>query len=195
MVDKILEEGAQRLAEAITKELNNSLDKNLPLNLVETIKAHSFGAAAAAVASGWFPGVGGAAMVATSAGFIWTMYAKIGNEIGFKFSEHIIKSLATGIASNLIALGAGGAIATSVISFIPIGGWIAASLIAGSTAYSLTIIAGYIYLKILTNIFESQINPNSLSQEDLKDMADNIIKKENIKDMMEKAKTDYKNSK
>jgi hypothetical protein len=55
------------------------------------------------VASGWVPGFGGLAAAGISARFIWTMYGRINSKIGLPFSENVVKSIATGIATNLAA--------------------------------------------------------------------------------------------
>jgi hypothetical protein len=88
-------------AEGLVRVLNRTVDANLPQEIADIVKFHSAGAAA--VASGWVPGFGGLAAVGINAGFIWTMYGRINSKIGLPFSENVVKSIATGIATNLAA--------------------------------------------------------------------------------------------
>lgn len=164
----------------------------LPKEIIEIVKFHAKGAAAAGVASGWIPGAGAVALATVSIGFIWSMYLRINSKIGLKLSENILKTLASGIATNLVAYFTAAIIGNVVFSFIPFVGSATASVIAGGIAYALTLVSGAIYLKILIHIFNTKKDPNTMSAEDLKNMADTIIKEENIEEALKKAKNSYK---
>lgn len=194
MVDDLLDlsGSADRLLE-VMKIIDEEFARDiLPTEIVEIVKFHAKGAAAAGVASGWIPGAGAVALATVSVGFIWSMYLRINSKIGLKLSENILKTLASGIATNLVAYFAAAIIGNVVFSFIPIVGSATAAVIAGGIAYALTLVSGAIYLKILIHIFNAKKNPNTMSAEDLKNMADTIIKDEDIEEALRKAKNSYK---
>ena len=190
-IDELLLEAAIELGKTLDKQVDNLL----PNKIANIIKFHSKGAAASAVAAGWVPGAGSTIAVTISAGFIWTMYAKINNAIGLKLSDNILKTLASGVATNLMAAYAGGWLISTIISFIPGIGNLGASVIIGATCYALTLASGYIYLKIMTELLskEGKENLQNLNQEKLKYEAEKIIQSNEIKEVLEKAKKEYKN--
>lgn len=120
------------------------------------------------------------------------MYLHINNQLDLKFSENMLKTLASGIATNLVAYIASSIAITTTLTFLPGLGSISASAIAGGVAYALTIVSGEIYLSILTKIFKSGININSISNDEIKEMADDIIDNSYIKSAIKKAKKSYK---
>ena len=149
MSDRHILHAAQKLVHA----LNKTLDENLPTEIAEIVKIHSAGAAAAGVAAGWIPGAGGLAAVGICAGFIWSMYGRINAKIGLPLTENVVKSLGTGIATNLAAYFVGGLITSTIFSLLPGIGSVGASVVVGGTSYALTLASGYVYLKLLANIF------------------------------------------
>ncbi|QLE57139.1 hypothetical protein [Nostoc sp. TCL26-01] len=179
---------ATKLVEAMDK----TVDDNLPQNIADIVKFHSKGAAAAAIASAWVPGAGGVAATAICAGFIWTMYGRIGAEIDLPISKNILKSLASGVATN-IASGIVGVIALSTaFSIFPGLGNIAASAIMGGTSYALTLASGYVYLKIMTQLFSKGIDPTTLSEQELKNIAKTVTNDSDVKDVIKGAKEEFK---
>ena len=179
-------------AEGLVRVLNRTVDANLPQEIADIVKFHSAGAAAAAVASGWVPGFGGLAAVGINAGFIWTMYGRINSKIGLPFSENVVKSIATGIATNLAAGFTGSLVLSTLFSFIPGIGSVGASVIVGGTCYALTLASGFVYLKLLTKLFLSRQDPAQMDLDSLKDAASQVIASENIKDIISNAKAGYK---
>ena len=181
-------DAAQKLIEA----MNRTVDENLPREIAEIVKTHSAGAAAAGVASGWIPGAGGVAAAGISAGFIWTMYGRINGKIDLPLTENVVKSLASGVATNLAAYAVGGVVVSTALSLIPGIGSVGASALVGATCYGLTLASGYVYLKILTKLFRSGRDPCSMGAEQLKKEAATVAASENIKEVMEGAKAEYK---
>jgi len=181
-----------RAAVELVRVLNRTVDANLPQEIADIVKFHSAGAAAAAVASGWVPGFGGLAAVGINAGFIWTMYGRINSKIGLPFSENVVKSIATGIATNLAAGFTGSLVLSTLFSFIPGIGSVGASAIVGGTCYALTLASGFVYLKLLTKLFLSRQDPAHMDLDSLKDAASQVIASENIKDIISNAKAGYK---
>lgn len=179
-------------AKELVHALNKTVDENLPEEIAEIVKHHSAGAATAAVAAGWIPGAGGVAAIALCAGFIWTMYGRINSKIGLPLTENILKSLATGVATNLAAGFIGSLVLETAFSILPGLGSIAASTIAGTTSYALTLASGYVYLKLLTKLSLSGKDPSTMDDESLKDAASQIAAGENMKDIIKSAKKGYK---
>lgn len=191
MIDIVM--AAQKLLTTM-RHLDRSVDSCTPQEIADIIKFHSKGAAAAGVAAGWVPGAGGAAATVISAGFIWTMYGRINSKIGLTFSKSILKTLASGIATNLAGYLVGSLVLNAVFSFIPGLGNIAASAIAGGVCYALTLASGIVYLKILTNIFSAGVDPTSVDIDTLKTMANDIASDINMKEIYEAAKEEVKNN-
>jgi hypothetical protein len=187
-ITKILVGQAWKMLEA----MNKLADKSLPEKIAEIVKSHSTGAAVAAVGSAWIPGAGGTAAVLASAGFIWSMYARIGSEINLPMSENILKTIASGVATNLAAGVAATWVMSSVFSVIPGIGSVAASVIMGGTCYALNLASGYVYLKIMTTLFNSGVDPTKMSEQELNDMAKKVANDSDVKDVMNKAKQAYK---
>jgi uncharacterized protein (DUF697 family) len=172
--------------------LDQIVDENLPYQIADIVKFHSKSAAAAAVGSAWIPGAGGAAAILASAGFIWSMYARIGSEINLPMSENILKTLGSGVATNLASGMAASWVMSSVFSLFPGIGSIGASVVMGGTCYALTLASGYVYLKIMTALFISGVDPTKMSEQELNNMAKNIANDSDVKDVMNTAKQAYK---
>lgn len=164
----------------------------LPAEIAEIVKGHSLGAAASGVASGWIPGFGGLAAAAMSAGFIWTMYGRINAKIRLPFSENVIKSLASGVATNLASYMVGGFVISTVFSFVPGIGNVGASVLVGGTCYALTIASGFVYLKVLTKLFLNGTNPTTLDADALKRETKTVIETEDVKQVLREAKQNYR---
>ena len=187
-ITKILIGQAGKMLEA----MNKLADKSLPEKIAEIVKSHSTGAAVAAVGSAWIPGAGGTAAVLASVGFIWSMYARIGSEINLPMSENILKTIASGAATNLAAGVAASWVMSYVFSVIPGIGSVAASVIMGGTCYALTLASGYIYLKIMTALFSNGVDPTKVSEQELNNMAKDAANDSDVKDVMNAAKQAYK---
>lgn len=182
-------------AQEVVKFVEDTVDKNLPTEIADIVKTHSAGAAVAGVASGWVPGAGGAAATAAAIGFIWGMYARINGKLGVKLSENVVKTLASGVATNLAAYAVAGIVMTTAFSLMPGLGSIPASILAGATTYALTLLSGLVYLKVLTKLFRAGVDPSTASVIDLKNVASEVINEEDIKSAMKEAKTAYKRAK
>ncbi len=184
-----------RIAKAaveLFKAMDQVVDDSLPREIANVVKFHSKGAAIAAVAGGWIPGIGGAAAVAVSAGFVWRMYGKINSKLDLKLSKSVVKSVASAVATNLAAGAVGGIVLSIASSLLPGVGSVGATAIAGGVCYALTLTSGFVYLKILTNVFKAGEDPTSMTADKLKKVAKDVVKNENIKAVMKEAKADYK---
>lgn len=174
-----------RSAKNLVETMDKMADKNLPEEITEIVKLH----AKLAVGSAFIPLPG--IDVAASATSIWTMYLRINSKLGISLNENILKTIATGICTNLVSyvamVGVGEA-----LKFIPFIGSISGTLVMSASLYAVTLTSGYIYLKALTLI--SLKNKNVVNEEELSKIIDNVLKddKEEIKEFLEESKNIYK---
>ncbi len=188
MRDNELLEQAKRLVEA----MDQTADDNLPEKIAEIVKFHSKGAALSALGSAWIPGAGGAAATLACAGFIWSMYGRIGVEINLPISKNILKSLASGVATNIASYVVGAIALSTVFSFVPGLNFFGASVIMGATCYALTLASGYVYLKIMTQLFNKGIDPTTLSEEELNNVAKTVANDSDVQDVIKRATKESK---
>lgn len=178
----------------LVKSLNKATDESLPNKLADIVKFHTKGATAGALAA-TIPAIGAIIPFLTSAGFIWSMYARINKEIGIELSENVLKTIASGIITNLGTGIVGNVIIGSVLSAIPFLGSIGAIVVIGATVYGMTMASGIIYLKVMTNIFKAGEDPSNITLDAMKNIAKEICKDFDIKSFMEEAKKEFKNKK
>jgi len=190
-IDEQLLHQAKHLVEAMDK----TVDSALPHEIADIVKFHAKGAAVAALASAWIPGAGAAAAIAASAGFVWSMYGRIGTKIGLPFGQNVLKSLASGAATNLAGSVVGAIAISTALSFIPGLGNIGASVIMGAACYAISLASGYVYLKIMTNLFAKGVDFSTVSEQDLKDMAASAAKDGDVREFIKGAKSDFHNKK
>jgi len=184
--DNVLIETALELV----KKFDRLAEKNLPDKIVESVKFHSKGAAAAGIASGWVPGAGGLALAGVTAGFVWHMYADINKQLGIPFSENLVKSLAGGVATNLASYAVASIVVSTVFSLFPVIGTLGATAVVGATSYALTLASGYVYMKAL--ILLANIDGLNVSEEQLKEATEKVIADTDMKNIIKQAKNSYK---
>ena len=159
-------------------------DEALPKEIAGVVKLHS----KLAVGSALIPVPG--ADVAAGAAAIWGMYLRINNKLDLKISENVVKTIASGVATNLASyvamLGIG-----SALKFIPGIGSIGGALAMGGALYGLTLTSGYVYLRALTAWKKEE------GHTDLGKNVDDVLKnsKNEIKNFISEAKSSYKNIK
>lgn len=117
--------------------------------------------AALGVASSFIPVPGPdiAAGIAVS----WGMHFRINDELEMPFSENIIKSVASGVGTNLAAYVSVLAVG-SLIKVIPGIGTAVAVVIMSAASYALILASGYVYIRVLTELVKSK------SAEDITDI-------------------------
>ena len=191
MIETLLGKAAYALCTALHKSGPAVLGREI----ASIVEKHAIGAAAAGLGAAWIPGVGGTAAVVASAGFIWSMYYRINSKIGVPFSKNIVKSVATAICTNLAATAISSIVVSSLLAFVPGLGTLPGTLIMTAVSFSLVWSSGLVYLKVLTRFAEANVDLNSVSEEDLKAMAQDVLSKEDIKGMMKQAKKQFKAAK
>ena len=162
-----------------------------------TIQTCSIAAAVAGVGSGWLPGAGSLVASAAWVAAIWGMYIKINKDLGITLSNNVLKSLASAFLTNIIA--AAGALilamaAAFVLSFIPGLGTASAIAIDGLLGYVTVFASGILYIKLLTKVMKAK-GTFTISEDEVKSLADEISNDSDIKGIIREAKESFKNEK
>mgnify|MGYP000000196235 FL=1 len=179
-IDQKLLETSYDLLQAMDK----TADACLPREITDVVKLHS----KLAVASAWIP-VPGADMAAGAAN-IWGMYIRINKNIGVPFGENVMKSIGSGVATNLASYIAMSSVA-SAIKFIPGIGSIGGAVLMSASIYALTLAAGWVYLKALCAV--AQKKGANFTAADISKAVNTFLKdKSIIKEFINSAKKSYK---
>lgn len=166
----------------LVKALDKGADQMLPQSIVDVVKLHS----KLAVGSSFIPVPG--LDLAGAAGSIWSMYVRINNKIGIPFGENVLKSLASGVATNLASYVAVSGVA-SVLKLIPGIGTVAGAVVMVAASYAATLASGWLYLKALTMAAEKK----NFSIEDVSLAMKSLFKdKAAINDFVNTAKSEYR---
>lgn len=168
----------------LVEALDKTADKNLPQAIADVVKLHS----KLAVGSAWIPVPG--ADVAAGAATIWGMYVRINNKLGIPFGENAMKSIGSGVATNMVSYLAMSGVA-SVLKFIPGIGTIGGGIIMSAGLYAVTMASGWVYLQALTKLAETK--GSNFSTTDIGQMINTVMKEKTaIKDFVNAAKNSYK---
>lgn len=182
MSNSSLLEAAYKLSLAVDK----AADHLAAEEIASIVKLH----AKIAIASAWIP-VPGADLAAMGAN-TWTMYIRINRNLGIPFSENIIKSLATGIATNLLSNLPVLAM-SSVVKAMPGVGTLAGSLMMTASVYAVTIAAGIVYMRALAALLNHH---SELTEVNLKAAVSSITEdKAVLEEIMASANNEYRSAK
>ena len=163
--------------------MDKTADENLPKEIADVVKLHS----KLALGSAWIP-VPGADMAAGAAS-IWGMYVRINSKLGIPFGENVMKSIGSGVATNLASYVAMGTVA-SALKFVPGIGTLAGAAIMSASLYGLTMASGWVYLNALCALAEKKGNNFNVS--DISSAVNNMLKdKSAIKEFIDSAKKSY----
>lgn len=174
-------------AVALVDALDKSAEKLLPQEIVDIVKLHS----KLAVGSSLIPVPG--VDVAAGAANIWGMYLRINSKVDLPVKENIVKTIGSGVATNLASYAAMVGVG-SAIKAIPGLGTVAGTALIAASLYAITLCAGYVYLQALTLL--AQRNGKNFNPSDISDAINEVLKRKDIiKDFIKTAKKDYKNSK
>ena len=167
----------------LVQALDKGADEMLPQQIVEIVKLHS----KLAVGSSFIP-IPGLDM-AGAAGSIWSMYIRINQKIGIPFKENVIKSLASGVATNLAGYLAVSGVA-SALKLIPGIGTVAGAIVMTAASYAATLASGWLYLKALSIAAQKG---GSFTINDVNQAMSSLFKdKGTIKEFINSAKEEYK---
>ena len=168
----------------LVKLMDKTADENLPQEIADVVKLHS----KLAVGSSFIPVPG--ADIAAGAASIWGMYVRINSKLGIPFGENVMKSIGSGVATNLASYAAMTGVA-SALKFIPGIGTIGGAVIMAASMYGITLASGWIYLQALCAL--AQKSGNNFSAQDIsKAVSDFLKEKTVIKDFINEAKKSYK---
>lgn len=185
-----MEKAILNVAIEFVKAMDKATDDLLPEKIASIVKWHSRGATAAA-----FIPIPGADLIG-GATAIWGMYLRINKEAGIKISENIMKTVASGVCTNLLAYAAAVAVG-SLLKFIPGIGTVTGSLIMAGTLYGVTLASGYVYLKVLTSIAKKDGSLSHIDANKLKSHLNSFISnnKGDIKDIIKEGRKNYSKNK
>lgn len=147
-------------------ELRNvrTFDADKVASIIDT---HAIAAAAAGLAGGLLPGVASVIAMLTSTGAIWSMYYRICGELDIKVSKNMLKTVGSAVLTNIVTQ-LGGMLALELVSsFIP-GLAVVASV---ALCYGITVLAGYLFLEILTRIFKAGKNPETMTEAEYREIS------------------------
>ena len=179
-VDEKLLKSAVKLVQLMDK----TADKNLPQEIANVVKLHS----KLAVGSSFIPVPG--ADIAAGAASIWGMYVRINSKLGIPFGENVMKSIGSGVATNLAGYAAMTGVA-SALKFIPGIGTIGGAVIMAASMYGITLASGWIYLQALSALAQRS-GKNFNAQDITKAVSDFLKEKSVIKEFINEAKKSYK---
>lgn len=175
-------------AAGLAMVMDGMADDHLPETLAGIVKLH----AGLAVGSAFIPVPG--ADLAAAAGNIWTMYVRINKELGLPFAENLIKSLATGIVTNIGGAVVASMVVGSALKMIPGLGSLGGAAVVSATIYGVTIASGIIYMKAVTKLLESK-NSGQVNEQNLKLVVNELLDdKESVQQIYKTAKSSYKKS-
>lgn len=175
------------VAKELVEALDRGADKMLPQEVAGVVKTH----AKLAVGSAWIPVPG--ADVAAGAVTIWTMYGRINSKIGLSIGDNILKTMASGVATNLASYAAMSGVA-SAMKLIPGIGTIGGALVLSASLYAITLCSGYVYLEALTTL--AKRNNGKIDTGSISSAVQEVLKNKTIiKNFVDEAKKDYKNDK
>jgi len=179
-VDEKLLKSAVKLVQLMDK----TADKNLPQEIANVVKLHS----KLAVGSSFIPVPG--ADIAAGAASIWGMYVRINSKLGIPFGENVMKSIGSGVATNLAGYAAMTGVA-SALKFIPGIGTIGGAVIMAASMYGITLASGWIYLQALSAL--AQRSGKNFNVQDISKAVNDFLKEKSvIKEFINEAKKSYK---
>ena len=189
----VIAAAAKSFFEVYQSECSDEAIRGKKETITDIVEVHAMGAAAAGLGTGMLPGAGSIAAFLALTGIIYAMYYKINVALDIRMKGNILKTLASAVLTNISLNFAGSIVASTIFSFVPGAGTVAASLITAGLAYGTAIASGVIYIKLLTNLLKAgQGNDlDSLTEVELKLAAKNAAKGMNIKSVVKDAKNAY----
>ncbi len=179
-IDGKLLESAIKLVQLLDK----TADQNLPREIADVVKLHS----KIAVGSAWIP-IPGADMAAGAAN-IWGMYVRVNKKLDIPFGENVMKSIGSGVATNLASYAAMSGVA-SAMKFIPGLGTFGGAVIMSATLYAVTLASGWVYLNALSALAKKK--GSAFNIDDISKAVNDLLKeKSTIKNFINEAKKTYK---
>jgi len=163
--------------------------------IVQSVIDHAALAAAAAALSGVIPGAGSTVAATVSIGFIVKMYFSLGNMLGIRLGNGVLKALASAIVADLAGSVAAVLAVATALSFIPGLGTLGAAGILGLTSFCYVYLAGVIYIKMVSALLKSGKSVGRMTEEELKAAARREAGSMNMRAAVKEASSAFKASK
>ena len=193
-----LDKAARNLADAMMTNYRKLHPDNPKIvstdKLMDTVTNHALAAAAAGMGVSALPMAGSLMASGAMVTFIWSMYLRINECLGLKFSKVAVKTICSALVTNLgqyIASSLGISLLSSVISSTGIGIVPAAAIMGGMT-YAIIVVSGILYLKLITSLVEAGCDPETVSEDILKEQTAAVAKGEDVKAMLKEQREKYK---
>lgn len=156
------------------------------------ITQHAVGAAATALGAGImtfaFPAAGAVVDALVSTGIIWSMYCRISRELNIPMSKNLLKTLGSACLTNIVANLGGALLLELAAACIPVVGVAASAAIC----YAITYLAGYLFIKLLVNVFKAGKRPDEMTADELADISKTVCAETNCEQIFKGAQTDAK---
>lgn len=182
----------------LNDSMSGTLDGTKIESIKETINHYAIASAVASTATGLLPGVASVIAALTQAGFVWATYIKINNTLGISMSEHTAKFLGSAIVTNIVA-NAGTILAgyacAAIFSFIPIVGQVGSMAINGAMGYIIIYVGAVVYLKLISKLIQPDGTLVVEENDKTKHMIAEIIKQDNLNDIIKEGRNSYKSAK
>ena len=118
------------------------------------------------------------------------MYGRINSKLGFTIKDNVLKTIASGVATNLASYLAVSGVA-SAMKLIPGIGSIGGAIVMSASLYAVTLASGYVYLKALL-LLAQQKGPQMKDLSGLGEAINTALKDSNLSEFISEAKKEYK---
>ena len=181
----------------LNDSMKGSLDGTQIECIKETINNFAIASAIASMAAGVIPGVAGVVAALTQAGFVWATYVKINQTLGISMSENTAKFIGSAIVTNIVTGGgamllayAGAAVLGLFPFFAPL-----TIFINGALGYIIVYVSAVIYLQLISKMMQPDGTLKVAENDDTKHIIQEIIKQNNIEDIIKEGRNSYKKAK
>lgn len=182
----------------LEKAMRGTLSGTKLQEIQDTINRFAISSAVACFFSGVIPGAAGIVAMMAQAGFVWATYLSINKILGLSFSENVIKTVASGILTNLV-MNAGSLLLTnamsSVLSFIPVFGTAVAATINCALGYIVIYVAAILYLNLITKMAQDDGSIVLDESNSTIDTIKSIVKDADLGSLIAEGKDAYKKAK
>lgn len=182
----------------LEKAMKGTLNGTKLHEIQDTINRFAISSAVACCFSGVVPGAAGIVAMLAQAGFVWATYLSINKILGLSFSENVIKTVASGILTNLV-MNAGTLLltnaATSVLSLIPAFGTAVAAAINCALGYIVIYVAAILYLNLITKMAQDDGSIVLDESTSTKDAIKSVVKDADLGSLIAEGKASYKKAK
>lgn len=163
--------------------------------IVQNVIGHAALAAGSAALSGAIPGAGSTIAATISIGIIAKMYFSLGNMLGVRFGNGVLKALASAVVADLAGSVAAILAVATALSFVPGLGSLGAAGIVGLTSFCYVYLAGIIYIKMVSGLLKSGKSIDRMTADEVREAAKREASSMNMKAAAKEATSAYKASK